>query len=1162
MHNKPAIAGGRDFLRGLWTYQPYLRLASCFILTTLASLVPYFLEMGGEGQYKVWIANGVLLSYLLLAPRSRWPAYLIVGFAGLVLGSLLINQIWRVSTLPLAALNLFEVLVCALLLKRRSRQLPRFADRAYLFKFLIFGVVAGPLASGALLTVIAPFLQRQPFWPTYFSWIAFDALGIAVTTPAFVALFQSRLKSTGNWRRDWAWLMLFVGVTVAGFFQPKLPLLFLVYPLLLMILMRLGIAWAGLATLFMEGFGSWCTLHGVGPFAMNASTSPTESSVQLQGFVAFGMFMVYAASVLLDKHMALEHELQDVAALHEMVTENSRDVIIIADFEGKPKYASAATLSMTGWKPEELVNRGSLPNVHPDDVLKVEAALRDLMSGMDGARLQCRYRTKSGNYIWTEASLRLIRNPRKGAPSGILSIIRDITESKQAEIQLRDSEQRYRTTFEQAAVGIIHSSFEGKFLRSNSRFAEIIGYPQNEIAGLYFQQITPPADLAACIEVQREIAAGAIASATWEKRYIRKDGTLTWVKLTISAQRDSDGRPVHFIGLVEDINALKESDERLAAATEATRLSESRYRTVFQTNPDGVLIVRLGDGKVIDTNKTFLQTVGYERDEFIGRTTLGLGLWANDADRKILVDMLLQDGECRELEFQLRKRNGEIFWARMSASLIEVEGQQCILTFARDISEAKAAEDEIRNLAFYDSLTGLPNRRLLAERLRQTIAASTRSHRKGALLFIDLDGFKMLNDTLGHKTGDMLLQEVARRLSACVRDADTVARWGGDEFVVILEELSEGPEEAAAQAKIVAEKILAAIRRTYQLGGRDCLSASSIGITIFGDRKSGIDDVLQQADIAMYHAKAAGRNTLRFFAPSLQSAINARAALEEDLRRALKNREFVLFYQPQVDGARAVGAEALIRWSHPSRGLLAPGNFISLAEETGLILPLGAWVLETACTQIAEWAMRKETAHLTIAVNISARQLRQADFVEQVLAILYRTGANPQNLKLELTESMLVDNVEDVIGKMTILKSHGLRFSLDDFGMGYSSLSYLKRLPLDQWKIDLVFVRDILVDVTSGAIAQTIISLRKVMGLSVIAEGVETAEQQEFLAGLGCHTFQGYLVSRPLPFLEFELWLSRFTEFAAMSTLASVGPQIAPAANDAPVSTRPFSQGS
>jgi len=1153
MHNRPATVGRHTFMRWSWANQFYLRLSTCFFLVTLASLLPYFLEMGGEGTYKVWIANGVLLSYLLLAPRWRWPSYLTVGFAALLIGSLLINRIWRVSTLPLAALNLVEVSICAVLLKRRSNQLPRFANRAYLVRFLCFGVVAGPLASGLVLAAISPLIHRREYWPTYLSWVLFDALGIAVTTPAFVALFQNRLRNTGNWKKNWIWSVLFVAVTAAGFAQPKLPLLFLVYPLLLMILLRLGIAWAGMATLFIEGLGSWCTLHGIGPFTMTASISPTESSLQMQGFVAFGMFMVYAASVLLDKHQALEHELQDVASIHSLVTENSRDVIIIADFEGKPKYLSAATTIMTGWEPDELANRDILRLVHPEDLPRVQSALGELVSGLEETRVQCRFQTKDGKYIWTEASLRLIRDPRKGAPSGIFCIVRDITESKRAELQLRESEQRYRTTFEQAAVGIIHSSFEGKFLRSNARFAEIIGYPHDEITGLTFQSITASDDLAASVDVQEQIISGAMSSATWEKRYMRKDGSLTWVKLTVSAQRDTDGHALHFIALVEDINALKEADQRLTEATEEIRLSESRYRTVFQTSPDGVLIVRLSDGKILDVNKTFLQATGYERAEFIGRTGLKLGLWANDADRQMLVEMLLQDTECRELEFQLRKKNGEIFWARLSASLIQIEGDQCVLSFARDISEAKAAEDEIRSLAFYDSLTGLPNRRLLSERLRQTIAASTRSHHKGALLFIDLDGFKMLNDTLGHKTGDLLLQEVARRLTACVRDSDTVARWGGDEFVVILDELNAGAEDAAAQAKIVAEKILAAIRRPHHLAGRDCISASSIGITVFGDRKDSLDDILQQADIAMYHAKAAGRNTMRFFAPALQSAINTRAVLEEDLRQALKAQQFELYYQPQVDGGRIVGAEALIRWNHPTRGVLAPGKFIPLAEETGLILPLGQWVLECACAQIAAWAARKETAHLTVAVNISARQLRQADFVEQVLAVLYRTGANPRNLKLELTESMLVDNFEDVVAKMAILKSHGLIFSLDDFGTGYSSLSYLKRLPLDQLKIDLAFVRDILVDVTSGAIAQTIIALSKVMGLTVIAEGVETEEQRAFLASLGCHCFQGYLVSRPLQLRDFGIWLAHFTGDTASNGIEAANPQVHSAAYEAPI---------
>jgi len=453
----------------------------------------------------------------------------------------------------------------------------------------------------------------------------------------------------------------------------------------------------------------------------------------------------------------------------------------------------------------------------------------------------------------------------------------------------------------------------------------------------------------------------------------------------------------------------------------------------------------------------------------------------------------------------------------------------------RELQQLQAAHDEIRNLAFFDPLTGLPNRRLLLDRLQQTLAAGVRSNRKRALLFVDLDDFKTLNDTLGHHIGDLLLQEVARRILASIRETDTVARLGGDEFVVLLQDLSEVPEDAAAQAKIVAEKILTTIHQPYRLDGRECRSSSSIGITVFGTPQDSTNEVLQQADIAMYQAKAAGRNTLHFFAPALQTAVNARAEMEDDLRQAISRNEFRLYYQAQVERDVMVGAEALIRWKHPKRGYLPPDDFIPLAEQTGLILPLGDWVLETACKQLTAWAARRTTAHLTVAVNISARQLLNPDFVENVLAILARTGANPKNLKLELTESMFVDDLEDVVTKMTELKTHGLRFSLDDFGMGYSSLGYLRRLPLDQLKIDQAFVHDLLVDASSSAIAQSIISLSKAMGLSVIAEGVETKEQRDFLARLGCYSFQGFLFSGPVPPEEFELLLPALSKAASQN---------------------------
>jgi diguanylate cyclase (GGDEF)-like protein len=445
-----------------------------------------------------------------------------------------------------------------------------------------------------------------------------------------------------------------------------------------------------------------------------------------------------------------------------------------------------------------------------------------------------------------------------------------------------------------------------------------------------------------------------------------------------------------------------------------------------------------------------------------------------------------------------------------------------------DITQRKRAEAEINQLAFYDQLTGLPNRRLLTDRLRQALATRARHQRHGALLFIDLDNFKALNDTLGHDKGDILLHQVAQRLVTGVRACDTVARLGGDEFVVMLDDLSENAQDAAAQTETVGEKILAALNQTYLISAREHHSTASIGITLFREHTESVDELMKRADTAMYQAKAAGRNTLRFFDHDMQVAVTTRAALEVDLRRAIKEQQFLIYYQAQLDSrGRVLGAEALLRWPHPERGLVSPAEFIPLAEDTGLILPLGQWVLKTACERLALWASRPELADLSLAVNVSARQFHHRDFVEQVLAALARSGANPQRLKLELTESLLVHDMDDIIVKMTALKAKGVGFSLDDFGTGYSSLSYLKRLPLDQLKIDQSFVRDILTDTDDAAIARMIIVLGESLGLTVIAEGVESDAQRDFLATHGCRAYQGYLFCRPLPVEGFEEFVQR-----------------------------------
>ncbi len=466
-------------------------------------------------------------------------------------------------------------------------------------------------------------------------------------------------------------------------------------------------------------------------------------------------------------------------------------------------------------------------------------------------------------------------------------------------------------------------------------------------------------------------------------------------------------------------------------------------------------------------------------------------------------------------------------WFVMSATPLDLDLRGVVVTHM-DVTERKLAEDKIQLLAFYDNLTGLPNRRLLHDRLQRALAASARSGREGALLFIDLDNFKLLNDVYGHNVGDAMLVQVANRLNGCVREGDTVARLGGDEFVVLLENLHEKPEEAAATTKNIGEKILAILHRPYLLAEQQHLASASIGATMFLAHRDSTDELLKRADIAMYQAKTAGRHTIRFFDQQLQLVVASRLAMEAELREGIEREQLVLYFQPQSDAIGGVtGAEALVRWRHPEQGLVSPAKFIPLAEETGLILPLGNWVLEAACRQIAAWSVRRDLAHLTVAVNVSARQFQQEDFVASLMDVLATTNADPRKLKLELTESMLLDNVEGIIIKMESLKDRGIRFSLDDFGTGYSSLSYLKRLPLSQLKIDQSFVRDVTSDANDAAIARTIISLGQTLGLEVIAEGVETEGQRAFLADFGCHAYQGYLFGRPEPADAFERSFAR-----------------------------------
>jgi len=556
-------------------------------------------------------------------------------------------------------------------------------------------------------------------------------------------------------------------------------------------------------------------------------------------------------------------------------------------------------------------------------------------------------------------------------------------------------------------------------------------------------------------------------------------------------------------------------------ARRALQASESRYRRLFETARDGILLLNADTAQIEDVNPFLINMLGYSHAQFLGKKLWEMGPFADVAESKEMFSELQTKGYVRYENLPLRTINGKRCDVEFISNSYSCDGIKVIQCNIRDITQRKAAEDEIKSLAFYDPLTHLPNRRLLLDRLRQALASNARHKRGCALLFVDLDNFKALNDTVGHGVGDQLLQQVANRLTSCVREGDTVARQGGDEFVILLEDLSENSVDAAAQVKTVGEKILATLNQPYTLGSREHHSTASIGATMFGEHQNDIDELLKQADIAMYQAKADGRNTLCFFDPRLQAAVQAHAALETDLRKALVEGQFLLYYQPQVDGGRLIGAETLIRWRHPERGMLAPSTFIPLAEETGLILPLGHWGLESACSQLAAWASKPVMANLVVSVNVSVRQFRQPAFVQQVLDVLKRTGADPQKLNLELTESIFLDDIQDVIDKMAALKKWGLNFSLDDFGAGYSSLSYLKRLPLSQLKIDRSFAAHVLTDPNHATIARTIVALGVGLGLMVVAEGIETEAQRRFFADQGCHAYQGYLFGQPMPAAEF-----------------------------------------
>ena len=729
--------------------------------------------------------------------------------------------------------------------------------------------------------------------------------------------------------------------------------------------------------------------------------------------------------------------------------------------------------------------------------------------------------TRDGGWVWVSVSGVPIVDAL-GEFQGYWGVGRDITSRKASEQHLRESQNQYQELVEWAPLGLsVHQN--GRIVYVNPAAMRMWGAATvDELVGTRIQSRLHPQALDSEGARLHAVLHKGLHAPVRQSKYLRLDGRAMDVE-TQAMPIQFGGSPAVLISF-QDITARKLTETTL-------RDSEDRFRILTQLSSDWYW-EQDEQHRFVMLSGAVTASTGLQTLDCIGKTHWELpSLNLSAADWERHRHILEAQQEFRDFEIRWPDSHGRMHWSWISgAPMFTATGVfRGYRGVGRDVTAQKLAADQIHRLAFYDALTGLPNRRLLQEQLKKSLQINSRHRMRGALLFIDLDNFKTLNDTLGHDVGDVLLQQVAQRLRTCVRDADTVARLGGDEFVVVLDDLDGGVLDAAAHAEAIGQKILTSLNAPYLLAGREHLSSPSIGITMMDDTVQSVDDLLKQADLAMYQAKAAGRNTLRFFDVAMQSEVDSRAAMEADLRDGLQGgEELVLHFQPMVDVlGHVTGAEALVRWQQPQRGLVMPTDFVPLAEATGLILPLGRWVLQTACAQLAQWAQDPRTADLNLAVNVSARQLREPDFVAQVAGVLQRTGARAQRLRLELTETVLVDRVDDIIGKMSALRAMGVGFSLDDFGTGYSSLSYLKQLPLDVVKIDHSFVQDVLTDASDAAIARTIVGLGHSLGLSVVAEGVETAAQRTFLANIGCFCYQGFLFSEALPIEQFNAYVEQ-----------------------------------
>ncbi len=739
--------------------------------------------------------------------------------------------------------------------------------------------------------------------------------------------------------------------------------------------------------------------------------------------------------------------------------------------------------------------------------------LRELFKGQDSFDIELHLSTARGNPRWVRARGLVERDGERVIR--IYGALQDLTARKQAERQLQERDERLRLFFEAPLIGMALTTPEQRWEEVNYKLCSILGRSREELNATTWAAITHPDDLPADQARLEELQDGSRDGYELEKRFLRPDGSPVYTRVSVRAVRDADGRLEACLTLVEDISDRYEA--------------EARYRTLVEHAPEAILVFDTERG-IVEANENAARLFGLPREQLLGKRPAhfspvlqGGGESSEEVASRHIEAALA--GEAPVFDWLVRDAAGRV--RPCEARLVRLpggEGRLVRLSFT-DISERQRYQREIERLAYSDELTGLPNRRLLLDRLQHAMAREQREGRYGALLFIDLDHFKTVNDSLGHPVGDGLLREVTARLAGGLRAEDTLARLGGDEFVVLLEAMADTPDVAAEHAAEVGEKLLASLIGGYRIDGHELSISASIGISLHPLGGQAAADVLKQADTAMYRAKQGGRNALHFFAPEMQAAIDQRLQLQNELRQAMTRGQLRLVFQPQLSLAsgRVAGAEVLVRWSHPERGEVTPTHFIALAEETGMIHELGNWVLEQACATLARW--QAQWPELVLAVNISPRELRQPDFAQRISSCLQRHGVPAAALELEITEGVLLEDAEQCIAAMQALKRLGVRFAIDDFGTGYSSLTYLKRLPLDRLKIDRSFVGDLDGETSGAMLVETILVIARNLGLECVAEGIESQVQLDSLRRHGCALGQGFHFSRPLNEPAFLAWM-------------------------------------